>query len=177
EIIEHEWAKARAKNPEVIMRRPCAGRNRRKRETANQCCDRLLRDLGIDKKMSKEELIQFEGLVIEILPDARYRVQLDAGYEVLGLHGRPPEIGARSLGVQTILSGRFQGRNSTLNEKPADRGPVTFDYSSPAELFMGKRKGGARQPLRYRRFATAAEAIRFAIEELPAVRALGAWMQ
>jgi translation initiation factor IF-1 len=32
--------------------------------------------------MSKEELIQ-EGLVIEILPDARYRVQLDAGYEVL----------------------------------------------------------------------------------------------
>jgi hypothetical protein len=61
--------------------------------------------LGIDKKMSKEELIQFEGLVIEILPDARYRVQLDAGYEVLA--GRPPEIGARSLGVQTILSGRF----------------------------------------------------------------------
>src|SRR5262249_20665777 len=56
---------------------------RRKRETASQCCDRLLRDLGIDKKMSKEELIQFEGLVIEILPDARYRVQLDAGYEVL----------------------------------------------------------------------------------------------
>ena len=57
--------------------------------------------------MSKEELIQFEGLVIEILPDARYRVQLDAGYEGPSLHGRPPEIGARSLGVQTILSGRF----------------------------------------------------------------------
>ena len=36
-----------------------------------------------DKKMSKEELIPFEGLVIEILPDARYRVQLDAGYEVV----------------------------------------------------------------------------------------------
>ena len=34
--------------------------------------------------MSKEELIQFEGPVIEDpLPDARYRVQLDAGYEVL----------------------------------------------------------------------------------------------
>jgi len=59
----------------------------------------------------------------------------------------------------------------------ADRGRVTFDYGTPAELFMGKRKGGPRQPLRYRRFATAAEAIRFAIEELPAVRALGAWMQ
>jgi translation initiation factor IF-1 len=33
--------------------------------------------------MSKEELIQFERLVIEILPDAGYRVRLDAGYEVL----------------------------------------------------------------------------------------------
>ena len=48
---------------------------------------------------------------------------------------------------------------------------MTFDYGIPAELFMGKRKGGPRQ-LRYRRFATAAEAIRFAVEELPAVRAL-----
>ena len=37
----------------------------------------------LDEKMSKEELIQFEGLVIEILPDARYRVHLDAGYEVV----------------------------------------------------------------------------------------------
>jgi hypothetical protein len=54
---------------------------------------------------------------------------------------------------------------------------MTFDYGAPAELFMAKRKGGTRQPLGYRRFATAAEAIRFAIEENPAVRALGAWMQ
>ena len=34
--------------------------------------------------MAKEELITFEGLVTEILPDARYRVQLDNGHEVLG---------------------------------------------------------------------------------------------
>lgn len=52
-----------------------------------------------------------------------------------------------------------------------------FDYGTPAELFMAKRKGGARQPLGYRRFATAAEAIRFAIEDFLAVRTLGAWMQ
>ena len=33
--------------------------------------------------MAKEELITFEGLVTEILPDARYRVQLDNGHEVI----------------------------------------------------------------------------------------------
>jgi hypothetical protein len=59
---------------------------------------------------------------------------------------------------------------------PADRETATFDYGVPAELFMAKGKGGPRQPLSYRRFPTAAEAIR-AVEDLPAVRSLGAWMQ
>jgi hypothetical protein len=54
---------------------------------------------------------------------------------------------------------------------------MTFDYRSPAELFMAKRKGRPRQRLGYRRFATAAEAIRFAVEDFPAIRTLGAWMQ
>ena len=52
-----------------------------------------------------------------------------------------------------------------------------FDYSLPAELFMGKRKSSSRQQLGYRRFATAAEAIRFAVEDFPAMRTLGASMQ
>jgi hypothetical protein len=38
---------------------------------------------------------------------------------------------------------------------PADRDTTTFDYGVAAELFMARRKGGARQPLSYRRFATA----------------------
>ena len=42
---------------------------------------------------------------------------------------------------------------------------------------MAKRKGGARSRLISRRFATAAEAIRFAVEDFPTIRALGAWMQ
>ena len=36
-----------------------------------------------ERKMSKEELLQFEGLVIEILPDTRYRVQLDNGHQLV----------------------------------------------------------------------------------------------
>jgi hypothetical protein len=54
---------------------------------------------------------------------------------------------------------------------------MSFDYGLPAELFMAKSKGGARSRLISRRFATAAEAIRFAVEDFPAIRVLGAWMQ
>jgi translation initiation factor IF-1 len=33
--------------------------------------------------MAKEELMQFEGLVLEALPDTRFRVQLDSGHEII----------------------------------------------------------------------------------------------
>ena len=46
---------------------------------------------------------------------------------------------------------------------------------APAELFLSKRTKSTRS--KYRRFATAAEAIRYAVEDLPALRSLGAWMQ
>ena len=50
---------------------------------------------------------------------------------------------------------------------------IAFDYSSPAELYLSRRRGRHD----YRRFATAAEAIRYAVEELRARRSLSAWMQ
>jgi len=34
-------------------------------------------------KVPKEDLLEFEGLVTEILPDARYRVQLDNGHQLV----------------------------------------------------------------------------------------------
>lgn len=34
--------------------------------------------------MAKEELIEFEGVVEELLPNATFRVKLDNGHEILG---------------------------------------------------------------------------------------------
>ncbi|MCW5747444.1 MAG: translation initiation factor IF-1 [Alphaproteobacteria bacterium] len=33
--------------------------------------------------MAKEEMVAFEGLVTEVLPDARFRVQLDSGRTII----------------------------------------------------------------------------------------------
>jgi hypothetical protein len=44
------------------------------------------------------------------------------------------------------------------------RGMSSFDYNAPAELFLSKPAKGCRT--KYRRFATAAEALRNAIEDL-----------
>jgi len=42
-----------------------------------------------------------------------------------------------------------------------------FGYSNAAELFSDKGRKFRRRPLGYRRFARAADAVRFAIEEMP----------
>lgn len=33
--------------------------------------------------MAKEDLIEFDGTVVEVLPDSRYRVKLDNGHETM----------------------------------------------------------------------------------------------
>lgn len=33
--------------------------------------------------MSKEEALEFEGIVVEMLPDARFRVELDNGHTIV----------------------------------------------------------------------------------------------
>jgi len=52
---------------------------------------------------------------------------------------------------------------------------MSFDYDAPAELFLSRNTKRSRQ--KYRRFATAAEAIRYAVEDLPALRSLGVAMK
>jgi len=52
---------------------------------------------------------------------------------------------------------------------------MSFDYSAPAELFLSKRVGNTS--VKYRRFATAAEAIRYAVEVLRTPKAFGAHLE
>jgi hypothetical protein len=50
-----------------------------------------------------------------------------------------------------------------------------FDYNAPAELFLAKPPKGSRT--KYRCFATAAEALRYAVEALRIPKAFGAWLE
>jgi hypothetical protein len=51
-----------------------------------------------------------------------------------------------------------------------------LDYGAPAELFPCRIKNGPGQ-IKYKRFETAAEAIRFVVEDVPASALRGAYLE
>lgn len=57
------------------------------------------------------------------------------------------------------------------------RNMARFDYSDEAELYPSRSKGMRRQPLGYKRFASAAAALQFAIEVLSPSLLAGAWLE
>lgn len=51
-----------------------------------------------------------------------------------------------------------------------------IDFSAPAELYPGRVAQGSR-PIRYKRFDSTAEAIRYAVEDLPAAVLRGSYLE
>ena len=67
------------------------------------------------------------------------------------------------------------GRSANDNLR-SPQSAAAFDYSAPAEIFMMQARQ-SRSRARYRRFATAAEAIHFVVEEVPGPLQVGVVME
>ena len=90
-------------------------------------------------------------------------------------HGRPR---VHSIGPAVNLASDFSPSvrclltRSRLRRLKMDM----FDYNAPAELFTGRLRSRT-QSVGYRRFARAVDAVRFAIEDLPAQSLAGASLE
>jgi translation initiation factor IF-1 len=94
--------------------------------------------------MAKEEMLEFEGVVAEVLPDARCRVQLENGHEVIAYtSGRMKKNRIRILA----------GDKVTVEMTPYDlsKGRINFRHKDtrsgpPPGAGGGPGGGGARRP-------------------------------
>ena len=96
--------------------------------------------MDVGSGMDKEPLIEFEGAVIDALPDGRFRVRLDNGHEVLAYtSGRMKKAHIRVLA----------GDRVTVEMTPYDlaKGRITFRHKAePVAVAPPAR----RQPFRRR---------------------------
>ncbi len=65
----------------------------------------------------------------------------------------------------------------TAHRNIAEQSKAGFDYNAGAELFPSRYGKSKRQAIAYKRFGHAADAIRFAIEELGPEFLLGAYLE
>jgi hypothetical protein len=75
------------------------------------------------------------------------------------------------------MVGRIMLKQITVKQVVVEPALADFDYNAEAELFPGRNKKSSRRPTGYRRFEHAADAIRFAIEELAPEFLLGAYLE
>jgi hypothetical protein len=79
--------------------------------------------------------------------------------------------------VEKVMVEKATLEQVTVEQAAAEPAIIEFDYDAAAELFPSRKQKSRRQPIGYRRFGHAADAIRFAIEELPPECLLGACLE
>ena len=88
--------------------------------------------------MAKEELLEFEGIVVDVLPEARFRVLLDNEHEIL----------AYSAGrMQRNRIKTLRGDRVTVEMSPYDltKGRITFRHKSGAPAKTEARRPNFRR--------------------------------
>ena len=83
------------------------------------------------RRMTKEDVIEFEGIVVELLPDTRFRVKLDNGHETLAYaSGRMKKNRIRMLA----------GDRVTVEMTPYDltKGRITFRHKDERAPTMAR---------------------------------------
>lgn len=85
--------------------------------------------------MTKEELLEFEGTVTDILPDARFRVKLDNGHEIIAYTaGRMKRHRIRTLAGDRV--------SVEMTPYDLDKGRVVYrhkDERAPATRSQARR--------------------------------------
>lgn len=79
--------------------------------------------------------------------------------------------------VEKAMVGKAMPEQVTVEHAAVEQAIIEFDYDAAAELFPSRKQTSRRRPIGYRRFGRAADAIRFAVEELPPEFLLGACLE
>jgi hypothetical protein len=78
---------------------------------------------------------------------------------------------------EKAMVGKIMLKQVMVGQVVVEQAVAAFDYNAEAELFPSRNKRSNRQPIGYRRFGHAADAIRFAIEDLAPEFLLGAYLE